>query len=155
MRQCLCLALVSVVLVLTACTLAAPPKSLETPETSETLKTPATLATPERVSAVEKCLGISLMMVEAWFDRDGNGNRDPDDDPLLGVRFRKECENMGPYYLTSDATGHATLKVVGCCGGQFVPETPDGYRLTKVGAECKIEQDDWFCNSYGFAPTTP
>jgi hypothetical protein len=155
MRKCLCLVLVSVVLALTACTLAVPPKSPETPETSEAPKTPTLLATPERVYAVEKCVHITLIMVEAWLDRDGNGSRDAEDEPLQGVRFRWESVNLGPHYLTTDGAGHGTLKLSGCCGGQLVPETPANYRLTKAEAECKSEPKSGTCSSYGFAPTTP
>jgi hypothetical protein len=153
MRKCLCLVLVSVVLALTACTLAMPSKSLETPETPETLRTPATLASPERVYEVEKCVHITLIMVEAWIDRDGNGSRDAEDEPLQGVQFRWESKNLGAHYMTTDGAGHGTLKLSGCCGGQLIPETPANYRLTRAEAECESYQKPP-C-SYGFAPTTP
>lgn len=121
------------------------------------------------------CLTAVLINEESWIDWNGDGNRDPEDEPLQNVRFRVEWEKQGQstgptlktFALTSDATGHAFLTVKGPCAEDRVesePDTPQGYTLTsREFGRCKFEYPAGTpnpgkgvpCDSYGFTPTTP
>ena len=162
MRPYLCLFLVVLALVLAACTLIEPLKASKTP-------TPTVDCTETWV-----CKCIAPINVEAWIDVNGNGERDPEDEPLKGVRFKLVwLESYGspcltPFklskYLTTDKTGHDYYELSGCgCGTETIePETPEDYTLTtyEIG-ECRFEGSSasamgWKrCQSYGFTPTIP
>jgi hypothetical protein len=152
MRQCSCLTLIIVVLALVAC---APP-----------------------VDCGEKvvCKCMTKVFVEAWTDRDGNGSRDPEDEPLQGARFGLQwlddpgmcmTPHMATTYMTTDATGHDLYQYGGCgCGTEKIePETPAGYALTtSTAGECLFDApatylgsvpDTRYCRRYGFTPVAP
>lgn len=203
MRWCLHVSLIVFIFALTACIPATPSTTSEVPNSSVTPGTPAATpecliekpradgswecvlrATPgasptascivdgERIVAICKC--VSPIFVEAWTDRNGNGNRDPEDVPLQGVRFRlqwledNEQPCKTPYwaslYLTTDATGHVLYELYGCgCGTEKIePEIPTGHRLTSPGvggclfdAPASYGNATKFCRSYGFTPIAP
>jgi hypothetical protein len=94
-RHC-CLALAVLVLALAGCTLAMPPRSVETPMTPEATPTPAATQIETVVVEAESCLHIILIAVEAWIDWNADGTRDAEDGPLQGVRsFRCQSEGRG------------------------------------------------------------
>jgi hypothetical protein len=134
---------------------------------------PTSPATP-CIRVVCKC--ASPIFVEAWIDRNGNGNCDPEDGPLQRVRSRlewdEEKDDCRGYYtashtLTTDKTGHDFYRLGGCgCLSQRInPETPAGYRLTtSTTGEClfshpknygNYSMENLSCERYGFTPTSP
>ena len=59
--------------------------------------TPGPSRTPRPVPCgqIVVCKCVSPILVEAWVDRNANGNRDPEDTPLQGVRFRLQWIEEG------------------------------------------------------------
>jgi N-acetylneuraminic acid mutarotase len=90
--------------------------------------------------------------VEAWIDRNENGRREPEEEPLEDVNFQAEwftdfygdnacCPESA--YPVSDATGRAEFVAKGCGSDHVLvhAETPSGYRL--------VARDEF---TFGFAP---
>jgi hypothetical protein len=165
MRRYFHLSLIVFAFALTACSLTAAPKA------SETQPTPQRTPTLEVLIVVTQmvCPCEAHLFVEAWTDRNGNGNRDSEDAPLPGVRFRLTWYDEGPQSLTltTDTTGHDFYALYGCgCGSEKVePETPVGYKLTTTSfGEClfaapesygNYRMNTSYCLKYGFSPTAP